>query len=142
MKKSISILVIVTSAIIGGIFGSTIVKSFFQKEDSASFDQVLVETSKKINATLPMQVDKETRLDSTIAGPGNRLTYFYTLVGLSSDGLDPARLTEMMKPRLINGYKTSPDMAALRERQVELNYHYRDKNGNTITTIVVSPKDF
>jgi hypothetical protein len=33
-------------------------------------------------------------------------------------------------------------MAAFRKKQVELHYHYRDRDGNTVATIVVSPKDF
>jgi len=77
-----------------------------------------------------------------MAGPGNRLTYLYTLVNLSSDDVDSAELTAKLKPQIINGYKTLPEMASFRKRQVELHYHYRDKNGKIVATIVVSPKDF
>jgi len=95
-----------------------------------------------MNAGLPKQVDRETRLDTTMAGPGNRLTYLYTLVNLSSADVDSTELTAKLKSQIINGYKTLPEMAAFRKRQVELHYHYRDKNGNVVATIVVSPKDF
>ncbi len=142
MKKNIILVLTVVAALIGGAVGKTVVKSMFDRKASVSYDQVLVETSKRINATLPMHVDKETRMDSTVAGPGNRLTYLYTLVNLSSDDLDSATFIKNMRPQLIQGYRTSPSMAAFRERQVELHYHYRDKNGNVVAAIVVSPKDF
>ena len=142
MKKSLTIVVTVIAAVIGGAFGKAIVKSMFQRGDPVSFDQVLVETSKKINATLPMQVDKETRMDATMAGPGNRITYLYTLINLSSADLEQKTFIDAMRPQLLNGYRTDPDMAAFRKKEVELHYHYRDRHGNAVATIVVSPKDF
>ena len=110
-------------------------------ERTIPFDQVLVETSKQINATLPIQLDSETRLDTTMAGPGNRLTYLYTLVNLSGENLDEA-IVESLKQQLVNNYKTEPSMGAFRSNQVELHYRYRYRDGNTAATIVVSPKDF
>ena len=127
---------------IGGIFGKAIVKSIFEARGNVRFDQVLVELSKKINTTLPMQVDRETRIDSTVAGPGNRFTYLFTLVNFTGDVFDSAEFIEAKRKELINGYRTNPSMAELRRRQVELTYQYRDKNGNAVATIVVSPKDF
>jgi hypothetical protein len=107
-----------------------------------SFDQVIVKISSQINATCPIQVDKATRLDTTIAGPGNRLTYVYTLVGMSADEVDSDTLTAAVRPSIVNGYKTLPKMATLRANNVELHYLYRDKEGKHIGDIFVSPRDF
>ncbi len=142
LTKTIVLVATVIAMAIGGIFGKAIVKSIFENRDTVRFDQVLVELSKKINATLPMQIDRETRIDTTAAGPGNRITYFFTLVNLMSDVVDSAEFIETKRKELINGYRTNPSMAELRRRQVELIYQYRDKNGSVVATIVVSPKDF
>jgi hypothetical protein len=108
----------------------------------APVDQALVLTSETMNRTLPVQIDSETRLDATSAGPGNRMTFFYTLVNFSPDNLDRAKFVEMLRRQIINGYKTSPDMASFRSKQVELQCTYRFKDGSPVATIGVSPKDF
>ena len=46
-----------------------------------------------------------------------------------------------MRPQLINTYKTTPEMATLRDGRVDLHYMYRDKQGGHITTIVITPND-
>ena len=141
MKKIVSIIAIVICVIVGVSIGKTVIKSIFDRKDVVLFDEALVEVAKQLNTTLPMQIDKDTRMDSTIAGPGNRLTYLYTLINFSSNELDQTEFTTIMRPQLVNGYKTNPDMAFFRQNKVELHYHYRDKNGNTIATIIISPKD-
>jgi len=102
----------------------------------------LAKLSKEMNSGLPKQIDKETRLDLTIAGPGIRFTYLYTLVNVSSNDINAGKFTAVMKPRILNSYKTAPDLAAFRRMQVELEYQYRDKNSNVVARIVISPKDF
>lgn len=142
--KTIKLIAIVIAMAIGGILGKAIVETIFENRnrDTVRFDQVLVEISEKANATMPIQVDSETRIDTTTAGPGNRITYYFTLINLKSDEVDPAELIRAKRKEIINGYQTNPSMAELRKRQVELIYQYRDKNGNVVATIGVSPKDF
>lgn len=137
------------AVLLAGAIGKTTARYMFGRLEPrcvsrtlVSFDRALVEASKRINATLPMYPEKGVRLDSTVAGPGKQWTNFLTLLEVSRDELDSGGFAESMRPRLIQGYKTNPDMAMFREWQVELHYHYRDKNGATIATIVVSPKDF
>jgi hypothetical protein len=105
-------------------------------------EQILRNTSQTLNASLPLQVDSETRLDTTTSGPGRRLTYYYTLVSTAVADIDVARFTEQMKPNIVNNYRTNPSMADLRRMDVELGYVYRDKVGNMVATITVSPRDF
>jgi hypothetical protein len=49
-----------------------------------------------------------------------------------------------VRQTLLQNYKTSTtvQMQSLRLRQVELDYQYKDKNGDFIFEITVSPKDF
>lgn len=112
------------------------------RSDSTFTDQVLVEVSKKLNTTLPLQLNKGTRLDTTFPGPGNRLTYIYTLLNFPADGRQPAEIIAAIKPQLVNAYRTSTDMALFRERQVEMCCQYKDINGNFIVSFTVSSKDF
>ena len=142
MKKGILLILAGIAALAAFGVAQGFVDAMLKSGGSISSERRLIEISKRTNAGLPHQVDRDTRLDTTMAGPGNRLTYVYTLVNLSSADVDSAELTARLKPQIINGYKTLPEMASFRERQVELHYHYRDKNGNVIATIVVSPKDF
>ena len=106
-----------------------------------SFDKIIAKISREMNANLPMQLDKETRLDTTL--PGHlKMTYVYTFVGASAEEIDEQEFAAALRPSMINGYKTNPQMATLRARGVEMHYLYRDKSGKHIAEIVVSPKDF
>jgi len=136
---------ILVGILLGFAIGITTVKLIMQPRGSIgslSVDQALVEVSKQINQNLPMHLDRETRMDATMPGPGNRLTYLYTLVNVSQADVDPDHFIATIKPQLVNGYRTSPEMADLRRLQVELNYHYRDQTGNSIANITISPRDF
>ncbi|CAA9259108.1 MAG: hypothetical protein AVDCRST_MAG42-2621 [uncultured Chthoniobacterales bacterium] len=134
-------MVVAVAALVGAVVGKTLVQQYFESRKGRSFETAISEISRQMNATLPMQVDKDTRLDSTVSGPGRRLTYLYTLVGATADDIDAAALTAAMRPQLINSYRTTPEMATLRDGAVELNYMYRDKQGRHITTMVVTPND-
>jgi len=142
-------LFLILMVVVGGILGfgywvggalSTL-SSTLSVNSEANVEQVLAETSKTINASLPQQVDSETRLDATTSGPGKRITYFYTLVNFSVSDLDQTKFIEGMRQQLVDNYRSNPDMAGFRSMQVELSFVYRDKRGETVATITVSPHD-
>jgi len=101
----------------------------------------LVEISKRMNQGLPKPVDQETILDTTKAGPGIRFTFVYKLINRSSADVDATRLATALKPRIINNYRTLPELADFRKWQVEVHYQYCDKDGKEITTVLASPND-
>jgi hypothetical protein len=104
-------------------------------------DQTIARMSRKYNADLPRQGDKYTRIDTTI--PSHRkLTYLFTVLGVSADDVDGSAFAASLRPSIINGYKTTPQLAILRDHGVELHYVYRDESGKHITEIIVSAKDF
>src|ERR1051325_4397327 len=84
MKTRLSAAIMLIAGIIGMLIGKFAVQSYFDHQRASAFDRTLVETSKQLNANLPMRVDKYTQLDSTTPGPGNRFTYFYTISDVSS----------------------------------------------------------
>ncbi len=147
MRKGIVLIVsVIAGLVIAGLAAFYVAEGFWDAmlsgRSSASSQRRLVQLSSRINAGLPRQIDQETRLDTTMAGPGNQLTYVCTLINVSGGELDATDFAAKLKPELVKSYKTLSEMAAFRKGEVELHYCYRDKVGNVITTIVVSPKDF
>ncbi len=121
--------------------GTFVVRSIID-HISPSFDKALVQIANETNKTLPLMVDNETRLDATIANPGNSFTYSYTLVNYTKERVNISDLNERVRPQIIANYKSHPQMQYFRDHNVELHYQYKDKNEVFITEIVVSPKDF
>lgn len=141
IKTIISIVLTAIACAIGGIVARSVVKVMPSHSDATFTDKLLIDVSKKLNTTLPLQLDKGTRLDSTFPGPGNRLTYFYTLLDFPGDDRLPSEIIEAIRPQLINAYRTNPDMALLRQKQVEMCCQYRDRNGKSLAEFSVSAKD-
>jgi hypothetical protein len=139
-KKAISAVTIV-AGIIGLIIGKVGVQSYFDHRRATAFDRALAETSSQMNGKLPMKVDQYTRLDSTMPGPGKRLTYMYTLLSFPP-GVAPAEFASALRPSIVNSCKTSPQFATFREQGVELHYVYRDTAGKHVGEIIVSPDDY
>ncbi len=136
-KKVASWLVVVVSAV-----AMFCVAQILHDRISSTPTRQLVRLSNQINAGLPQQVDQETHLDTTFPGPGNRFTYLYTPINVANTNFDRAEFEGRMKPMLLNAYKTHQMMERFRKAQVELHYTYRNRDGNEVATIVVSPKDF
>src|SRR3954464_3521988 len=108
MKKFI-VLALVLVALAAAFFVTEgFLDAMLRGGSSASTARRLAEVSSHMNAELPKLLDQATRLDTTTAGPGNRLTYICTLVNYSKDELDLAVFTAEMKPQIINAYKTKP----------------------------------
>jgi hypothetical protein len=99
----------------------------------------------EVNPKLPVAVDADDRMDKIAVGSNNVLIYYYTLphIGKSQLG-DLSAVQKNVREKLLQNYKTSTtvQMQSLRLRQVELDYQYKDKNGDFIFEITVSPKDF
>ena len=141
-QKTLGSLVVVIGAVVGGVFGSEIgrsaVRSFFG--GGASIDAKLAATASQINATLPMMVDQNTRLDTTIAMPGQKFCYVYTIVNMdpmpASDDIEA-----IMRPLLLNNYRTAPEMQELRDANVTLVYKYRDEQGRQLSTFEIAVAD-
>ena len=139
MKKSQVSITAVVVAVLAGILGSWAGGLIFQKP---SFDAMLVEAAQEINKTCPFLVDRDTRLDGTLAGPGMKFTYTYTMINYLREELDSTAFRDYMVPQIVNNVRTHPEMARFREQKVTLVYDYKDKLGNLITSILVTPEDY
>ena len=93
-RKILSVLVFIVVLIAGGIGGQIgkVVGNAASKPTQQQIEEKLLEgfsqAAKEANAKGPVMVDQDTRWDKSIAGPGARLTYFYTFPKYSSNEID------------------------------------------------------
>ncbi len=135
MKKT-STIISILAGIVGAMVGALVIHQF-----SGGFDKVLVRTASGLNATLPMMVDQETRLDATMAGPGKKFLYTFTLINFTKAAVDVGHFQQTMRPKLVASYRTNPKMKSFRDHNVELVYQYKDKAGEFVCELVITTKD-
>lgn len=129
--------------IIGFIIGFTIVELVMNSLRSpASFDKQLMIIAEKLNKTCPFMVDRDTRLDNAIGGPGKNFTYNYTVVNYAAEEIDADQVKSNIYPAMLNDIKTNPDIEIFRKNEVTLIYKYKDKNGKFLFDIEISPEDY
>lgn len=115
---------------------------FIRQGNSQNLEPLLKEAAEKMNASPNQMMDDDTRLDHVEAGPGKRITYNYTLVRVSKANVNIPELQKAMREQIIANYKTSSQMEHFRRANVEMAYRYKDKAGEPIFELMVSPKDF
>jgi hypothetical protein len=74
-------------------------------------------------------------------GPGKCLTYCYTLVNVSKSEIDPNEVSTRLKRKLLLHYRTGSDMKLFRDNRVTVRFMFKDKLGETVTLVEVSPDD-
>jgi len=130
-------------ALVGGVIGYFLVSAVLEYRHSQSpLDARLARVAANMNQQLPMMINPETRLDKVTAGPGSQLTCIFTLPNQDKSALDLPAFEKTIRQNLINNYKTNSSMDELRAAQVKLDYQYKDKHGEFISEIAVTPKDF
>jgi hypothetical protein len=134
------VIAIAAAAAIGSIIGGYIINGFSGRNNI--FDKSLIQAANQINQNLPMMLDSDTRLDSTMAFPGKIFSYYNTIINYTVDQIDIEAFENLVRPKLINNVKTNSDMDDLRKNEVTLNYVYRDKDGIEITQIKITSNDY
>jgi hypothetical protein len=130
------ILIIAISVFFAVVAGAIIEQNVLRP----STEKQLEKAAALLNKKCPMLVDEETRLDNTLALPGKVFQYNFTLVNMVIDSINIPAFEENMKPLIISGIKTNPQLKAYRNKQVTLTYCYSDKNGKLIYNISVTPE--
>ena len=129
--------------ILGFIIGFSIFFYFTQSTFfKPSMDKVMAESASEINKTCPFMVDKDTQLDNAVALPENIFQYNYTLLNLEKASMNIQEFRNYMIPNSISYVKKTPEMKYFRDNNVTVNYYYKDKNGEYLTTISVKPEDY
>jgi hypothetical protein len=104
--------------------------------DVSSWESQLAFSASELNKGLPMMVDSETRLDSTIALQ-NTFTYKYTMINYALSDLDVGKFTEVMTKQTTNVVCTTPDMANFIKNKTIVNYIYFDKDSKHLSKVLI-----
>jgi hypothetical protein len=114
---------------------------YFSSE-KPTFEKVMIEYANEINKTCPSKVDEDIRLDNTMALPNNKFKYNYTLINLEKQNIDSNEIKDLLEPTLINNIKSSPDFKIFRDNKTTLTFNFKDKNGQYVLEINVTPKNY
>lgn len=125
-------------SLIGGAAGNVAGKAAV---DSQRIESALVKMSEQLNKRMPMTIDKDTRLDNILAGPGRRFTYNYTLVTATLPEIDRGYFVKTFQSNLKNGVCSHPDMQIFFRNGVTVGYSYRANDGGSVGKIDVTPRD-
>jgi hypothetical protein len=102
----------------------------------------LKEASLVFNATCPRMVDQDTRLDSGFFVPDQIFQYDYTLVNYDAERIDAEGLARYLKPRIRDNVRTNTEMKIQRDHQVTMIFYYRDRKGDFITKVILTPEEY
>lgn len=108
----------------------------------ANTNKALVDMNNNINRNLPMMIDSETRLDQVMVTDNKTFQYTYTLVNMESGKVDTTAMKNNMEPNIINSVKTAPEMELQRTQKRTFVFYYKDKIGNYLFSIVVTPDKY
>ena len=111
------------------------------KVDLGEISLALEREAEELNATLPEMVSENVRLEKATTGPGNALTYFYTIVddGQAEAFVSDVRKRNKLRAQLLQRVCTM--MPDYRERGTIVGYTLRNPQGSTIAEISINPRD-
>jgi hypothetical protein len=92
--------------------------------------------ARDINKELPIMLDAETRLDSTI-GSNRKVRYNFTLVNYRAEEVNASALAQGMKPALVQVVCTRKEMEIYVKNDIPVTYAYYGKEGKKVTSITV-----
>jgi len=130
--------------IIGIIIGSaaTYIYTDFSQSKLTSPNKTLMQAAGNANRNLPIMLDSETRLDNMMSTDNKTFQYTYTLVNMETGKVDTTVMKNRAEPYIINTVKTSPEMESQRQQEITFVYYYKDKNGNYLFSVVVTPDKY
>jgi hypothetical protein len=140
-KSVLEIVLTAVALIIGSAAGWYSTGYVLQNWRSESIDEKLAQACSNLSKTLPKMIDKDTRLDSVSTGADRIWHYHYTLINAHADQLDSTKFSNILKPGILEFYRTNPDLESFRDNGVTCDYEYFDVGGNHITDIEVGPND-
>jgi hypothetical protein len=125
------------AALVGGAVGNAAGKASTAR---TSVEDVLPKVADRVNKQLPMTVDRDTRWDTTSAGPGRKFTYHYTIVSARGSEIDAAYFNKTMAGQLRSSVCSSQDLQIFLKHGVTLSYSYRGSDGRPFSTIDIAPQ--
>ena len=111
-------------------------------DKSSSVDKYLEETAKTINASCPMMLDREIRMDSVTTPVQRSFKYNYTLVNLDRDSVDVEVLKTSLDPVIASEIRDNMGLKYLRDNDVTVTYSYNDKNRKHLFDLTYNAGDY
>ena len=109
--------------------------------EDMNVDEALVRMSEKMNRTMPIAVDGDTRLDKISAEPGQQIAYHYTMLNVRSKDVNTTNFYKTFRPTLQKRVCGSDDLKVFFRNRITVAYAYRGKDGEDIGKLAFSPKD-
>ncbi|MFI3189267.1 hypothetical protein BCS42_14215 [Crenothrix sp. D3] len=125
---------------IGNVAGKAISNTVYppSKPTIQSLENELARTADSINKTLPMKIDKETRLDKVEINSGLRLTFFHTLLNYSSREID---INSQIQTYVKNNVCANEERKSYLQHGVTFDYIYSGNDGVEINRFEINKDD-
>jgi hypothetical protein len=108
------------------------------RSESMTIEDLLA-AANRLNSQLPMMIDSNTRIDSTMALT-NKFQYNYTILSESSQEIDAEEYIKSIEPSVINKTCNLEDNLSFVNVGVTMDFVYRTIDGVRIGTISVTPE--
>lgn len=99
------------------------------------------QSSEELNERLPMTVNSQTRVDTSVVGPGRRFTYLFTDISDQSQTVTATQLAKESDLSVRNKVCTTTALKLLVDNDYLITYRYFDINGRFIGDIIVRQSD-
>ena len=127
-------LAVVISLALGGFLGYKFyLKSFIEKK-------LLTYFAKQYNKKCPIIYSNGVRTDSVTVQSDNRFEYHNTLLNTEKEKFNLDSFTAVTQKGIVDDLKTDSTIQPMRDNKITLAYLYRDKNGELLSEIIVTPE--
>jgi hypothetical protein len=149
-KKIISVLgviAVVVGASIGGQIGKEVGRATFspskptQQQIEEKVSEGFTKAAEIANARGSVMLDADTRWDKSVAGPGARLTYFYSFPKYSSRDIEGGWLLTNLQPQVRKGVCGSNEMKPSLQYGGTYVYSYSGNDGVEIARFELNRRD-
>jgi predicted Zn finger-like uncharacterized protein len=89
-----------------------------------SFDKQIVNACNEINKVAPLEIDRYTRLDTSVPGPGKQITYLYTLSNIAENEIT-TQVKTSIEESVRKQVAQASDLKSFRDNGVAMVYVYR-----------------
>lgn len=147
MRKKLLLIVGFIGVLLVGGLSTQRGKSLFSlpKTNQQEVDDTLIESFKKaaeqINATTPIMVDDDTRMDQATVGPGALVTYHYTFPNYSSRDITPIWITDTLRSVVKNNVCGSKEMKPSLQYGGAYAFSYSGSDGIAIASFHLDRND-
>jgi hypothetical protein len=109
--------------------------------DPKKVESVLRGVAAEVNPTMPVAIDKDTRLDKIVPGPGAKFTYNYTITTRKFKEINHTYFLNFLSKNLRVEACSNADLKIFFENKVTVGYTYKSSDNIHIATLDVTPRD-